>query len=127
MDARVLPEHAGHGARAGGENNVCEEIANKFFEHFLYVASAMNNAGGKGFALWDDDDGFFYDVPHTPAGEPRRLKVRSLVGLIPLPAVETIEPDLLRCCHGSERGCVWFATITSMLSWSSIRLAQADG
>ncbi len=96
----------------------------------------MNNAGGKGFASWDDDDGFFYDVPHTPAGEPRRLKVRSLVGLIPLPAVETIEPDLLRCsiepdllrcCHGSERGCVWFATITSMLSWSSIRLAQADG
>jgi hypothetical protein len=77
------------------DNDTYEEIANKFFQHFLYVASAMNNVGGKGFALWDEDDQFFYDVLHTPAGEMHRLRVRSLVGLIPLLAVETIEPDLL--------------------------------
>ncbi|MBV9580465.1 MAG: glucosidase [Chloroflexi bacterium] len=77
------------------ENDAYEEIANKFFQHFLYVASAMNNVGGKGFALWDEDDEFFYDVLHTPASEIHRLRVRSLVGLIPLLAVETIEPDLL--------------------------------
>jgi hypothetical protein len=77
-------------------NDAYEEIANKFFQHFLYVASAMNNVGGKGFALWDDDDKFFYDVLHTPSGEIHRLRVRSLVGLIPLLAVETIEPDLLQ-------------------------------
>jgi hypothetical protein len=77
------------------DNDAYEEIANKFFQHFLYVASAMNNVGGKGFALWDEDDQFFYDVLHTPSGEMHRLRVRSLVGLIPLLAVETIEPDLL--------------------------------
>jgi hypothetical protein len=78
------------------ENDAYEEIANKFFQHFLYVASAMNNVGGKGFALWDDDDEFFYDVLHTPSGQTQRLRVRSLVGLIPLLAVETIEPELLQ-------------------------------
>jgi hypothetical protein len=78
------------------ENDAYEEIANKFFQHFLYVASAMNNVGGKGFALWDEDDEFFYDVLHAPSGEIHRLRVRSLVGLIPLLAVETIEPDLLQ-------------------------------
>jgi hypothetical protein len=77
------------------DNDAYEEIANKFFQHFLYVASAMNNVGGKGFALWDDHDEFFYDVLHTPSGQMHRLRVRSLVGLIPLLAVETIEPDLL--------------------------------
>jgi hypothetical protein len=77
------------------DNNAYEEIANKFFQHFLYVASAMNNVGGKGFALWDDDDEFFYDVLHVPDGETRSLRVRSLVGLIPLLAVDTIEPELL--------------------------------
>jgi hypothetical protein len=51
------------------ENDAYEEIANKFFQHFLYVASAMNNVGGKGFALRDDTDEFFYDVLHVPNGE----------------------------------------------------------
>jgi hypothetical protein len=78
------------------ENDAYEEIANKFFQHFLYVASAMNNRGGKGFALWDEDDEFFYDVLHTPSEQMHRLRVRSLVGLIPLLAVETIEPELLQ-------------------------------
>ncbi len=78
------------------DNDAYEEIANKFFQHFLYVASAMNNRGGKGFALWDDDDEFFYDVLHTPSEQMHRLRVRSLVGLIPLLAVETIEPELLQ-------------------------------
>ncbi|HEV7664667.1 MAG TPA: glucosidase, partial [Chloroflexota bacterium] len=77
------------------ENNAYEEIANKFFQHFLYVASAMNNIGGKGFSLWEDEDQFFYDVLRLPSGETRSLRVRSLVGLIPLLAVETIEPELL--------------------------------
>jgi hypothetical protein len=92
------------------ENQVYEEIANKFFQHFLYVASAMNNVGGKGFALWDDEDGFFYDVLHTPAGETRSLNVRSLVGLIPLLAVETIEPDLLEQLPGFRARLEWFLT-----------------
>ena len=71
-----------------------EDVATKFVEHFLYIAGALNNIGGEGIAMWDDQDEFYYDVLHSD-GEPRRLQVRSVVGAIPLLAVETIEPDLL--------------------------------
>ncbi len=64
-------------------------MASKFFEHFLYIAHAMNDAGGTG--LWDEEDGFFYDVLRLPDGRVQPLKVRSMVGLIPLFAVETVE------------------------------------
>src|SRR5882672_4176130 len=90
------------------ENPVYEEVANKFFQHFLYVASAMNNVGGKGFSLWDAADEFFYDILHAPDGEPSVLRVRSLVGLIPLLAVETIEPDLLEILPGFRARLEWF-------------------
>ncbi|HEX9246666.1 MAG TPA: glucosidase, partial [bacterium] len=72
-----------------------EDVATKFVEHFLYIAGALNNLGGEGIAMWDDQDEFYYDVLHSD-GEPRRLQVRSVVGAIPLLAVETIEPDLLK-------------------------------
>jgi hypothetical protein len=71
-----------------------EDVATKFVEHFLYIAGALNNIGGEGIAMWDDQDEFYYDVLHSD-GEQRRLQVRSVVGAIPLLAVETIEPDLL--------------------------------
>ncbi len=76
-------------------NRVYEDVATEFFEHFLYIAGALNNIGSSGIALWDGGYEFFYDVLHLPNGEIRPLKVRSLVGIIPLLAVETIEPDLL--------------------------------
>ena len=65
----------------------------KFFEHFVYIAHAMSDMGGEGIELWDEEDGFFYDVLHLPGGDIQPLKVRSLVGLIPLFAVEVLEPD----------------------------------
>src|SRR5262249_42973315 len=71
-----------------------EDIASKFFEHFVYIAKAMNDLGGEGITLWDEEDGFYYDVLHT-RGEARQLKVRSMVGLIPLFAVETLEPEVV--------------------------------
>ncbi len=77
------------------ENSVYENIATKFFEHFLSIAAAMNNLGGKGIGLWDEEDEFYYDVLHTPGGRYLRVRVRSLIGLMPLLAVETIEPALL--------------------------------
>jgi hypothetical protein len=77
------------------ENRVYEGVASKFFEHFLLVADAMNNLGGEGIALWDEADGFFCDVLHLPDGQLQPMKVRSLVGLIPLLAVQTIEPEVL--------------------------------
>ena len=92
------------------DNNAYEDIANKFFQHFLYVASAMNNVGGKGFSLWDEQDEFFYDVLHLPDGDTQSLRVRSLVGLIPLLAVETIEPELLAQVPRFRARLEWFLT-----------------
>ncbi len=92
------------------ENRVYEDVAIKFFEHFMYVAGAMNNLGNKGIALWDEEDEFFYDVLQLPSGEMRPLKVRSLVGLIPLLAVETIEPDLLERLPTFRAAMEWFLT-----------------
>src|SRR5439155_17233821 len=77
------------------EDRVYEDIALKFFEHFLYIADALNNLGGEGIPVWDDEDEFFYDVLHLGPDDYRRVKVRSMVGLIPLFAVTTIEPALL--------------------------------
>jgi hypothetical protein len=76
-------------------NHVYEDIATKFFEHFLYIAEAMTNLGGEGIGLWDEQDQFFYDELNLSDGAIIPLKVRSMVGLIPLFAVETLEPDLL--------------------------------
>ena len=76
-------------------NPVYQDIASKFFEHFLSIAQAMNNIGEAGSTLWDEQDQFFYDKLTTGAGSPITLRVRSMVGLIPLFAVETLEPDLL--------------------------------
>ena len=77
-------------------DHVYEDIATTFLEHFLDIAKAMTDIGGQGIGLWDDEDGFFFDVLHLPDGSMIPLKVRSMVGLIPLFAVETLEPELLR-------------------------------
>ncbi len=89
-------------------NRVYEDIATKFFEHFLYIAEAMNNIAGEGIALWDEQDEFFYDVLRQPDGERQPLKVRSMVGLIPLFAVATIEPALLDQLPEFKQRLEWF-------------------
>jgi hypothetical protein len=92
------------------ENPVYENIATKFFEHFLGIAGAMNNLGGQGIGLWDEADEFFYDVLHTPGNRYLPLRVRSLVGLMPLLAVETIEPALLDAMPGFAGRLEWYLT-----------------
>ncbi len=77
------------------ENCVYEDMAIKFFEHFLAIADAMTKMAGKNIGLWDDEDKFYYDELVLPDGDIVPLKVRSLVGLIPLFAVEVLEPELL--------------------------------
>ena len=67
-----------------------DELAHKFVEHFLYIAAAMNKPGPDG--MWDEEDGFYYDLLRLPDGSATRLKVRSLVGLLPLCATTVIEP-----------------------------------
>jgi hypothetical protein len=92
-------------------NRPYEDIATKFYEHFLYIAGAMNNIGGDGIPLWNEEDEFFYDVLHIR--EPQRtvvfpLKVRSMVGLIPLYAVTTMETSNLEMLPDFKRRMSWF-------------------
>src|SRR2546430_13350842 len=67
----------------------------------------MHDLGGEGINLWDEGDGFYYDVLHTD-GDNSPLKVRSMVGLIPLFAVETLEPEIVEKLHGFKRRMQWF-------------------
>ncbi len=85
-----------------------EDVATKFWEHFLYIAKAMNERGQGDVSLWDEADGFFYDVLHTDDGNLFPMKVRSLVGLIPLLAVETLEPEVLEKLPNFKRRMEWF-------------------
>ena len=77
------------------QNPVYQEIAIKFLNHFLAIAKAMTNIGESGISLWDEEDEFFYDVLHFPEEKPIHVKARSIVGLIPIFAVEVLEPELL--------------------------------
>jgi len=89
-------------------NKVYEDIATKFFEHFLHIVEAMNNIGDEGIGLWDEGDQFFYDVLNLPDGRMVPLKVRSMVGLIPLFAVETLEHDLMEQLPDFHARLEWF-------------------
>jgi hypothetical protein len=89
-------------------NSNYEDAASKFMEHYLYIAGAIANLRGGGLNLWDEKDGFFYDVLNSPEGEYIPLKVRSMVGLIPLFAIETLEPDLIEKFPHFKRRLEWF-------------------
>jgi hypothetical protein len=88
-------------------NAVYEDMATKFFEHFLYIAGAMESMGGNKEGLWDEDDQFYYDVLKVPGHAAEKLKVRSIVGLIPLFAVEVLDYELLQMPAFSLR-LKWF-------------------
>jgi hypothetical protein len=90
------------------ENRAYEDVASKFFEHFVYIAHATHRCGGGELSLWDPEDGFYYDVLHLPSGKRHFMKVRSMVGLIPLFAVETLEPEILAKLPGFRRRMDWF-------------------
>jgi hypothetical protein len=85
-----------------------ENVASKFFEHFVYIAHAVDARGGEAMGLWDEEDGFYYDVLDLPDGRRERMRVRSMVGLIPLFAVETLEPEIVDRLPGFKRRMQWF-------------------
>ncbi|MDZ4766059.1 MAG: glucosidase [Chloroflexota bacterium] len=89
-------------------NATYEDIATKYFEHFLYIAGALIDLGESGLSLWDEQDEFFYDVLCAPGIDPLHLRVRSLTGLIPLLAVETIDPDQLASLPDFRKRLEWF-------------------
>ncbi|MEZ5354329.1 MAG: glucosidase [Bryobacteraceae bacterium] len=90
------------------ENSAYEDVASKFLEHFVYISRAMNNLAGLGIELWDRRDGFYYDVLRTADGASFPMRVRSMVGLIPLFAVETLESELVDTLPGFKRRMQWF-------------------
>ena len=106
-------------------NHVYEDIATKFFEHFLYIAEAMTNLGEQGIGLWDEEDQFFYDELNLSDGRIIPLKVRSMVGLIPLFAVETLEPELLAQLPEFSERLDWFLKNRPGLAAARVALAGA--
>jgi hypothetical protein len=85
-----------------------EDVASKFWEHFVYIARAMNHLGDDVLSLWNEEDGFFYDVLHMPDSTRLPLRVRSMVGLIPLYAVQILEPELLDAMPSFRKRMEWF-------------------
>ncbi len=87
------------------ENPIYQSLATKFFEHFLYIAGAMAN---EKMDLWDEEDEFFYDVLHTPDNRRTPMKIRSMVGLIPLFAVEVLDEEVFRSMPEFTARLEWF-------------------
>jgi hypothetical protein len=85
-----------------------EDVASKFFEHFIFISDALNHLGESETCLWDEEDGFYYDVLHQADNTQELLKVRSMVGLIPLFAVTTLEANDLERFAGFRRRMEWF-------------------
>ncbi len=90
------------------DNPTFEDMASKFYEHFLHIAEAINVCQDGNAGLWDEKDGFYYDVMYYPGGEHQSIKVRSLVGLMPLLGVMTIEKTTLQKLPGFKKRMDWF-------------------
>ena len=90
------------------ENDAYEALATKFFEHYVYIGAAMKRMGRHGYQLWDEKDGFFYDVLRYPDGHYDTFRVRSLVGLVPLFAVERLEENWIKPFKKFRANLHWF-------------------
>lgn len=89
-------------------NVIYEDLATKFFEHFTYIASSLNQIGADFQGSWDEEEGFFYDVLRMPDGQFNPVKIRSLVGLVTLFAVHVIDKDMLEKVPEFHRRLKWF-------------------
>ncbi len=90
------------------ENPVYEDMASKFFEHFLYISDAINFQNEGRLPLWDEEDGFYYDLLLFPGGDHHRLKVHSMVSIVPLFAVTVLKPEQLKQFKGFNKRLEWF-------------------
>jgi Mannosylglycerate hydrolase MGH1-like glycoside hydrolase domain len=111
------------------ENSAYENLAIKFFEHFVGISAAMKKMGGRGidYQLWDEEVGFFYDVLHYPNGDSHKFRVRSLVGLIPMFAVELLRDEELRNLKHFSAALRWFIKNRSDLVGSACYTQKRDG
>ena len=88
-------------------NNVYEEMAMKFFEHFLAIANSLDNMGDENFSLWDEEDEFFYDAIASSDGTHMYLRLRTIVGLIPMFAVEVIDDEMIEKLPNFKKRMKW--------------------
>jgi hypothetical protein len=109
------------------ENHVYEGLASKFLQHYTYVAYAMKHMGNRDYALFDEKDGFFYDVLRYPDGRYKKFRVRSLVGLIPLFAVERLELDWIEPFKEFTANLHWFITNRREMTDKVIHRIERDG
>ena len=106
------------------ENRVYESLALKFFEHYIYIGAAMKNMGGRKYSLWDEEDGFFYDVLRYPDGSFDKFRVRSLVGIVPLYAAETLKMDDVANLNEFRTNFLWFVKNRKQLTESCCQLIE---
>lgn len=109
------------------ENHAYEGLASKFLQHYTYVAYAMKHMGSKDYSLFDEKDGFFYDVLSFPDGRFKKFRVRSLVGLIPLFAVERLELDWLAPFKEFTANLTWFVKNRREMAEHVIHRVERDG
>ncbi len=109
------------------ENKAYEGLAYKFFEHYLYIGAAMKNRGGVGYQLWDEKDGFFYDVLEYADGTFHKFRVRSLVGLIPLFAIERLEEKWIEPFEDFRNNLHWVLNNRPDLVEPCVSTLQVNG
>jgi hypothetical protein len=107
------------------ENKAYESLALKFFEHYIYIGAAMENMGGQNYSLWDETDGFFYDVLRFPDGSFHKFRVRSLVGIIPLYAAETLRMEDIDDFQEFRTNFLWFVNNRRQLTESCCHYIEA--
>jgi hypothetical protein len=109
------------------EDQVYLSLATKFFEHFVYIGAALKHMGGRNYELWSESDGFFYDVLCHPDGSYHKFRLRSLVGLIPLYAIERIEERWLEPMPELRQNLEWFLKNRPDLVRHCVTTLQRDG
>ena len=110
-----------------GQNKTYESLALKFFEHYIYIGAAMKNMGGRNYSLWDEDDGFFYDVLRYPDGSFQKFRVRSLVGIVPLYAAETLKMEDIEPFQEFKTNFLWFVNNRRQLTQSCCHYLELEG
>jgi hypothetical protein len=109
------------------DNNNYEGLATKFFQHYIYIGAAMKKMGGRTYSLWDEGDGFFYDILRYPNGDFHKFRVRSLVGLIPLFGVEVLYDNDLKSKPFFLRDIDWFIRNRAELVGRACYATKIDG
>lgn len=109
-------------------NNVYEDIASKFFEHFIYIADAMTyrDSDDNDLSLWNEEDGLYYDAIQFSPGHSMQLPIRSLVGLIPLYATLVLEPATINRLPGFKKRLEWFLENRPELSQRNIANMKSE-